>query len=374
MQGKIETLRKDLAKTEGHHSEAADDLRDTETAISTTNRHLRDLADNRSALSQELAGLNAQVQRLERQIGQQQNQISALLYRQYLRGDADALKLLMSGADPNQTARDWHFLTLLSQAKTEMVSDLREAQAEKQKLGEAVRERTEKLAENERKQQEQKQTLLAQQKQRQAVLARIADKLRNQRKDLDTLRRDEKRLGNLIASLARPVAKPAAASRKPVAGSTSGNERERVVARNEVEPDRSLSGVFAALKGKLRLPVRGDIANRFGSARADGGATWKGIFIRASEGSEVKSIAAGQVVFADWLRGFGNLLVIDHGDGFLSVYGNNQSLLREAGAKVKPGEIVASVGNSGGNPESGLYFELRHQGQAQDPLKWVTLR
>ena len=96
--------------------------------------------------------------------------------------------------------------------------------------------------------------------------------------------------------------------------------------------------------------------------------------ILAPEGTEVKSVAAGQVVYADWLRGFGNLLVVDHGDGFLSVYGNNQSLLRETGDTVRPGEAVATVGSSGGNPESGLYFELRYQGQAFDPLRWVGLR
>ncbi|HWU84188.1 MAG TPA: peptidoglycan DD-metalloendopeptidase family protein, partial [Rhodocyclaceae bacterium] len=119
-------------------------------------------------------------------------------------------------------------------------------------------------------------------------------------------------------------------------------------------------------------PVRGEVANRFGAPRAEG-TSWKGLFIRAAEGSEVKSIAAGQVVFADWLRGFGNLIIVDHGDGYLTVYGNNESLFRQTGDNVKSGEAIASVGNSGGNPESGLYFELRHQGQVLDPLKWVRL-
>ncbi|MEK7737457.1 MAG: peptidoglycan DD-metalloendopeptidase family protein, partial [Pseudomonadota bacterium] len=92
------------------------------------------------------------------------------------------------------------------------------------------------------------------------------------------------------------------------------------------------------------------------------------------EGSEVKAVAPGRVVFADWLRGFGNLVIIDHGDAFLSVYGNNQSLFRQLGESVKSGDVIAAVGNSGGNPESGLYFELRQQGQTVDPLKWVGLK
>jgi septal ring factor EnvC (AmiA/AmiB activator) len=136
----------------------------------------------------------------------------------------------------------------------------------------------------------------------------------------------------------------------------------------------AIGGAFASLRGKLRLPVRGDIAGRFGSARAEGGTNWKGVFIRAAEGAEVKAIAAGAVVFSDWLRGFGNLLIVDHGDDFLSIYGNNESLLAAVGSNVTAGQSVATVGNSGGNPESGLYFELRHRGQPFDPLKWVGVR
>ena len=110
---------------------------------------------------------------------------------------------------------------------------------------------------------------------------------------------------------------------------------------------------------------RGSVIGRFGAPR-EGSGTWKGLFIRAGQGSEVKAIAEGRVVFAEWMRGFGNLLIIDHGDAYLSIYGNNDSLLKQVGDAVKGGDTVASVGNSGGNPETGLYFELRHQGQALD--------
>jgi septal ring factor EnvC (AmiA/AmiB activator) len=102
--------------------------------------------------------------------------------------------------------------------------------------------------------------------------------------------------------------------------------------------------------------------------------TWKGIFIRAAAGTGVQAVAAGQVVFADWLRGFGNLMVIDHGGSFLSVYGNNESLLRNVGDQVAVGEVVAAVGNTGGIEQTGLYFELRFQGRPFDPLKWVAAR
>src|SRR5690606_12905977 len=119
-------------------------------------------------------------------------------------------------------------------------------------------------------------------------------------------------------------------------------------------------------------PVRGELVGRFGTQRAEGGTTWKGIFIRAASGTEVRAVAAGEVVFSDWLRGYGNLLIIDHGSSYLSVYGNNDALLKEVGARVAGGESIANVGASGGVAESGLYFEIRHQGRPLNPMQWVS--
>jgi septal ring factor EnvC (AmiA/AmiB activator) len=144
--------------------------------------------------------------------------------------------------------------------------------------------------------------------------------------------------------------------------------------RNERLPSPEQSGApFAQLRGKLHLPVRGDLAGRFGRPREDGGATWKGLFIRATAGEEVKAVAGGRVVFADWLRGFGNIIIVDHGDGYMSLYGNNETLYKQAGETVKAGDAVAAVGNSGGNPQTGLYFEMRYQSRPFDPLGWVRL-
>jgi septal ring factor EnvC (AmiA/AmiB activator) len=115
------------------------------------------------------------------------------------------------------------------------------------------------------------------------------------------------------------------------------------------------------------------VSGRFGAAR-EGGGTWRGLFIKAPPGSEVKAVAGGRVVFAEWMRGFGNLLIVDHGDSYLSIYGNGDSLLKQVGQPVRGGETIATAGSSGGSPESGLYFELRHQGQPIDPMKWASLK
>ena len=134
------------------------------------------------------------------------------------------------------------------------------------------------------------------------------------------------------------------------------------------------AGAFASMKGRLALPLAGDITNRFGQPRADGGLQWRGITIVARPGQEVRAVAPGRVVFADWLRGFGNLLIVDHGDGYMTLYGNNESLLRRVGEGVRGGDPVATVGSSGGSGPAGLYFELRHQGKPLDPLGWSATR
>ncbi len=130
-------------------------------------------------------------------------------------------------------------------------------------------------------------------------------------------------------------------------------------------------GAFASLKGKLRAPVSGKLAAKFGAKR-DGGPSWKGVFVKALEGADVRAVATGRVVFASWMRGFGNLIIVDHGSEYLSIYGNNQSLLKRVGDAVKGGDQIASAGNTGGGEDSGLYFELRHKGAAFDPASWVS--
>jgi len=129
-------------------------------------------------------------------------------------------------------------------------------------------------------------------------------------------------------------------------------------------------GAFASLKGRMAAPISGRVAARYGAKRGDG-PTWKGMFIKAAEGSDVRAVAGGRVVFANWMRGFGNLIIVDHGSEYLSIYGNNQTLLKHAGDTVKAGDQIASAGNTGGNEESGLYFELRHLGKAFDPASWI---
>lgn len=363
LQGRIQALQKEIGRTEGSRADAAEELRETEQAISGASRRLRELAAERGEVQAALASLDGQSRQLSEGIAVQQAQIGRLLRRQYLAGDPDALRLLLSGADPNQITRDAHYLALLSRAKLELVRGLDATLKEKRQLAEAAREKNAALAGIEKRQGIERAGLLDQQKKRQVVLAGLADRIKAQRREVEKLKRDERRLAKLIDGLGRIIAR----TKRPAAPAPT--------LRNERTPEASAAmDAFARLQGRLRLPVRGELANRFGTPRSEGGTGWKGLFIRAPGGAEVKAIAPGRVVFADWLRGFGNLLIVDHGGGYLSVYGNNESLFKGAGQAVGAGETIAAVGDSGGNAETGLYFELRHLGQPLDPLKWVNLK
>lgn len=354
------TLERALRKAETSRAAAADQLRDIEQAISAVGRKLHALGEERAEAQRELAGRQSELRQLERQTAVRQEQLARLLRHQFRPQQVDALAILLAGGDPNAAARDRHYLTLLSKAKAELIADLRRDIASQRRLADEVRERSERLAELEQREARERTMLRQRQQERQAVLARLGQQIKAQRHEIDTLRQNERRLANLIASLARRAAQlPSARGKAPPPPASAA-----------LDPAKA-GGTFAQLRGKLIRPVAGKVTGRYGARRDDGQSVSKGMFFSAAEGSQVRAVAAGTVVFADWLRGYGNLLIIDHGDDFLSVYGNNQTLLADVGQKVGSGAAVATVGSSGGQTESGLYFELRHRGRAFDPGKWL---
>jgi murein hydrolase activator len=379
----IELLRQEMAGTESTRSDVADQLRDAEREVSLTQRELHHLARSRNDLQSTLKDLGSQSRELESRLSSQQSQLEQLIHRQYQQGNPDALRFLLSGNDPNQLARDLHYLAAIGLARSRLLREVESSLQRKQALAAKTRARAEQLVSVEVQQKEQHAKLLAQREQRKTTLDKISAKIIAQRHQIGSLQRDEKQLSQLIGRLAKIIAeKPVPhkeAVRKEIAQIAPRAESEVSEKRPPTEsdeprvPEAKPFSHFVQLKGKLRLPTKGVIGNRFGAARQEG-SRWKGLFIRAGTGSDVKAIAGGRVVFAEWMRGFGNLLIVDHGSSYLSIYGNNDALLKQVGEAVRTGEAVATVGNSGGNPESGLYFELRHQGQPLDPLKWVNIR
>ncbi|MDC8760469.1 peptidoglycan DD-metalloendopeptidase family protein [Janthinobacterium sp. hw3] len=435
LQQKLTALKRDISRTESAKDDAADTLAESEEAISNANRALRELAAEQEQTGVKLRELGGEHEKLVATVARQKAQLAKLLREQYVAGNEDRIKLLLSGDNPNRINRDLQMLAYVSQAQARLLGALRtnlQAVESNQAEAQNAKDELEEIAQEEREQ----KTLLEQEKgRRAALLTTLSKRLVAQRKDAGNLERDEQRLGNLVDRLGKLIkeqAEAAAAERRRqeqlaqaraeakakadaearekrlAARAKAQAERERlaqeqakggkvkplpplkpdpidadepkVVARpaeeDKPEPARpslgpaAPEGAFASLRGRMSAPVAGRLSAKFGSRRGEG-PSWKGVFIHAAEGADIKAIAAGRVVYAGWLRGSGNLIIVDHGSQYWSIYGNNQSLLKRVGDAVKGGDAIASVGNSGGNEESGLYFEMRLQGRPFDPAGWV---
>lgn len=358
LHSRINALEKQLGQNEASKNEAADALRESETAISRTARKLHNLNSQKRDADASLSRLQGETATVGNSIKLQQNLLGRLLYRHYLTGEQEYLKLLLNAQDPNQVARNLQYLTYISRAREDMLRKMRRDLHQLDNLASSTRQKKTELEDIMSKQRVQKQALEKEKAQRKAVLEHMSIQIGKQRKEISRLKRDENRLKRLVERIGKSI-----------------RQSSRGLLRNESLPDASFDNKpFRRLKGHLHLPVKGVLTNRFGATRLEGGLLWKGLFIRAATGQEVKAIAAGHVVFADWLRGFGNMIILDHGDGYMSLYGDNETLLKEVGDVVHGGDTIAEVGNSGGNSESGLYFELRNQGVPLDPMKWVTIK
>jgi len=375
LRGRIEALQKQLVQSEGSRTEAADALRESERAISSTNRRLFDLGSQQKLVRAQLAQLEAQRAELDQNVKQQRSLLARQLYQRYLAGEPEPLRLLLDRQDPNDLARQMHYLGYVYRARARTIEHLRQDMARLEELARRSTERNQALAALQAEQTQQRRELEEQKRERATVLAKVSAEVDRQRKEIDRLKRDEQRLTRLVQQLAKELAKKKAARRepKPKGKSTKPLRNEAVAEAGEPALGDG-DGAFRDLKGHMRLPVAGELSNRFGGPREGGGVAWKGLFIRAKAGEEVHAVAPGRVVFSDWLRGFGNLVILDHDGGFMSLYANNEAVYRQVGDAVRTGDPIASVGSSGGSPETGLYFELRYQGRPFDPLSWVSLK
>ena len=352
-------MQREMDKTSESRSEAADDLRESERAISGSNRKLAELAGRLRSADIKLGRLEAQEQVLNNKLSGQQALLGKLLHQQYLGGKQEYLKLLLNEQNPNQAARNLQYYQYIARHRATWLSTLRNELSALNDVSDATREQRAELSSLRKDQAAQKETLEKKKKSRQYMLSKISKQLRQQRREIDRLKQNENHLAQLIEKLSTMLDQPGSGS----------------LLRNDLLPDDRYDDMpFSQLKGKLALPVRGVIANRFNTPRPESTVLWKGIFLRTSSGQAVKAIAAGQVVFADWLRGFGNLLIIDHGKGYMSLYANNETLYKQVGDMLHGGDVIATTGNSGGNEDFGLYFELRYKSKPLDPVKWMSAK
>lgn len=356
LRDRIETLQKDLEDKEESKSEVSSALHEAERAIKEISNKLDNLTHERYEVKNRLNQLQNNLDLIQNKILDQQARLSKLLYQQYVGGQHEYFRLLLNQQNPNQIAREMYYYGYLSRARAKDINTLRGNLAKLRTVVDESNEKTTEITSIQTEQAGQKQLLEQEEIKYKELLSRISKEVDRGRRKIRKLQNDEKRLSLLVEKI--------------------GNRKDQPNITSEINlPGASLDRkAFSMLKGLLILPIHGEIVNRFGSSRPNGGVTWKGLFIRASIGKDVKAIAYGQVVFADWLRGFGNILIVDHGDSYMSLYGNNQVLAKKVGDTVHGGDTIATAGNSGVNPNSGLYFELRHKGKPFDPLEWIKLK
>jgi septal ring factor EnvC (AmiA/AmiB activator) len=369
---RIAVLQKAIQAREGMRKQAVDALKQSESAISLLNRRLHELAQDSRKAQADWYALQQQITVQQAVLDKQREILAAQLRSQY-QSRLSPWTTLLSGDDPALLGRNLSYLAYLARARAGDVQRLRLEIDRMGVLQAQAEARAREIAQGATATAQQKAMLVQQIKVRASVLAQLQGKIAEQHAQASKLEQDERHLTRLIQELDGVLSKQAEQENRRLAQARSRAEAAHRV-RQAHAPEASLviSGA-KALRSAWPIPmsVRGQIQGRFGAKRPDGG-VWRGVVLRAAQGTPVQAAASGTVVYADWLRGFGNLIIVDHGQQYLTVYAYNQSLLKGVGDFVTLGDTIATVGASGGQVESGLYFEIRHRGVPVDPVQWLA--
>lgn len=303
---------------------------------------LRLLEEQADVVQRQLTETRQKIRQQRQDIDRQKNELIGQIRAAHATGRTERLKLLLSQEDPAVSSRMMIYYAYFNRAR---LAKLEEITSSLHRLNELERQQTgqsEQLQVLRQQKAAEQEALLHTKQQRQTLLAKLNQDQQTSEQQLTSLRETEQRLHRLIASI-REVSEDF-----PV----------------DVAPGKT----FAQLKGQLPWPVRGKLLKRFGAKRSE--VSWDGVVIAANEGDSIQAVGSGRIVYADWLRGYGLLTIIDHGNGYMTLYAFNQSLYKDVGDWVEPGDKIAAVGNSGGRSRAGLYFGIRKNGKPVDPVRW----
>jgi len=342
----IQQLSDNLGSLRDQHQRQRARLRAVNGKINRLDRSLNDTEQQRDQLAATLAGMQHNQADQQRQLAAGRLALAQQLRGAYLLGQQGPLQLLLNGTEPAAVERSLRYYDYFYRSRTEHIAALKRTLLSLDQVQQSIQDKRQELDTVLARQRDQREALESSRRERRALLAELSRDIRGTSRRLERLKEDEQALQDLVKRLRQALEKLPA----PPAGLA-----------------------FSRLKGQLSRPSAGAISARFGAPRGIGQLKWQGVLIAAPDGAEVKAVAAGRVVFADWLRGFGLLLILDHGDGYMSLYGNNQGLRVNVGDTVTAGEVVGNVANEGGG-NGGLYFEIRHKGAPQDPLRWFAAR
>ena len=401
-QRQLETTRQDISELQKQLGSLQQEKSGVQKQLQGTEREMGDLQKQIDALEQQLKSnegdirqLDGEKKKLQGQRAKQQKLIAIQIRAAYQSGGRqEYFQLLLNQQQPEQLARNLTYHGYLGRARHEQLSDFNRTLARLRDVESDLAGRHALLAGQQLELQQRREALDKARDERRATLAKLNGELGNGDQRLKERQQEQAKLASVLKNIEETLARQAReAEQRRLAGARAkaaaeAEQRRLAAARDDGRDSRraksallrdgpqvsshtpTFGGPFAAARGRLPWPVDGRLLARFGSPRDDGRLKWDGVLIGASAGSQVHAIHGGRVVFADWLRGAGLLLIVDHGDGFLSLYGHNQTLLKEAGDVIKAGEAIATVGNTGGQDTPALYFAIRQQGQPSDPLNW----
>ncbi len=340
---RIEGLRAQINKRSGEKTALARQLQESEQAVGRLARRMRMLDGRLSDQQRRLEELRAQRAEQTEALAGQREVLARQVRAAFAMGRQDRIKLLLNQQDPATVGRMMVYYDYLSRARAKKIESIREQLQRLAATEQEIHTEEQKLVRLRDEQASQLLAMRTSQDQRRDVVAKITAELQDQGRQLARLQSDERELNALISGL------------------------ERALADIPVEHPQQIQ--FAGLRGRLPWPASGRIVSRFGTSRL-GGLLWDGVMISAPAGREVRAVHHGRVAFADWLRGLGLLMIVDHGDGYMTLYGHNQSLFKEVGDWVEADEAIALVGSSGGRERAGVYFGIRFKGRPVDPTKW----
>lgn len=361
------TLRKQLFERDSLRERLAAADRE----VAQVNARLRQTQTEVAAVEQRLDELRTQQAAARADIDRRRRTLARSLALAARGSSGDRLKLLLKQQDPAVLARQLRYQRYLAQAQT---ARLKALQGQLDRFAEREQQITtdaDTLAQRQQELEQQQQQLAARREERKALLAQAEKAVNRGEQRVQALKKDRRELNALLQDIARRAARErereqarqrARSAKKPAEGTTLGP-------LVSAEPTPSLSGQrFSALRRRLPWPISGRLKARFGTSRASGRTRWDGVVIDAKPGAPVRSIHAGKVVYADVLGGYGLLVIVDHGEGYMSLYGYNDAVLKRPGQRVRSGEAIASVGDRG--EASGVYFEIRHRGKPVNPAAW----
>lgn len=344
IRARIGRLKQSIGESAAQRDKLARALKNNEKAIEAARKKLRAVEKDRQASEKRKAAVSAEKAAREKALRSEMELLAAQARAAYMNGPQERTRLLLNQQNPATLGRMLVYYDYLSRYRGDQIREVSARLDELRRLSEEVAAEEAKLNQLARDRMQELAALGEAQEDRRTTLESVQKRINSESSEVGRLEQQERDLVRLVRELGSILADYPIGSEEP----------------------------FTRHRGTLTWPVAGDLLNDFGQPRASGDLKWNGVVIGAPRGREVRSIYHGRVVFADWLAGLGLLIIVDHGEGFMSLYGHNDTLLLQSGDLVGPGDVIATVGDSGGQPRTSLYFEIREGTKPVNPHRWVT--